>query len=100
MNIDRLAEEIKEWADTAFPNRTDQSMYLKMYSEMGEMIEAFTPEEVADEVADVLIMLLDFGKRKGINIEEAVFRKLEINRLRQWGVTHSGTYHHTNEDDK
>lgn len=100
MNIDNLAKEVMDWADVAFPNRTDESMYLKMYSEIGEMIDAFAPEEVTDEVADVLIMLLDFGKRKGINLEQAVLRKLEINRLREWGITHSGTYRHTEKDDK
>lgn len=100
MNIDHLAKEVKDWADAAFPNRTDQSMYLKMYSEMGEMIEAATFEEVTNEVADVLIMVLDFGKRKGIDIEQAVLRKLEVNRLRGWVVTHSGTYRHTDEEAK
>ncbi len=94
MDIDVMAMMVKNWADDAFPNRTDQSMYLKMYSEMGEMIDATTPEGVEDEIADVLIMLLDFAKRRNIRISQAVLNKLEVNRKRVWVQSESGVFRH------
>jgi hypothetical protein len=90
MSIDELAEQVKAQADRLFPNRTDTSMYLKMFKELGEMIEDGDP----DEVADVFIMLLDFAKRKNIHIAEVVLRKMDINNGRTWVVNELGVMRH------
>jgi hypothetical protein len=94
--IDGMAAEIKEWADVAFPGRTDSSMYLKLYSEVAEMIEA-DDEHVGPEVADVFIMLLDFAKRRNINIQVAIDEKMAINRGREWVVNRLGAWSHVKE---
>lgn len=90
LSIDELADHVREQADRLFPNRTDTSMYLKMFKELGEMIEDGDP----DEVADVFIMLLDFAKRKQIHIAEVVMRKMAINDSRQWKVNELGVMRH------
>ena len=94
MDMNHLAVDVFQWAESVFPDRTDASMFLKMYKEMGELAEAETREEQEDEIADVLIMLLDFAKRKGVNPSLAVQRKLAINRTRQWRVTATGVMQH------
>lgn len=92
--IDSLAEAVHEQANALFPNRTDQSMYLKMYEEMAEVISS---DGDPLEVADVFIMILDYAKRKGIDIESAVREKMAINWNRGWKQTASGTFKHTGD---
>lgn len=94
MDIDILAQRVKEQADRLFPNRTDQSMFLKMYSEMGELAGATNNLETADEMADIFIMLLDYAKRKDINLSMAIQRKMGINDNRQWIANKLGVMQH------
>lgn len=91
--IDTIALGIKTWADRVFPQRTDASMYLKLYGEIAEMIEA-DDNHVEGEVADVLILVLDFAKRKNIDIEAAIARKMDINRERSWMMNKLGAFSH------
>jgi NTP pyrophosphatase (non-canonical NTP hydrolase) len=86
-----LAVEVYAWAQQAFPDRTLGSMALKMYEEIGEMLK--DPRDPL-EFADVMILLLDHAVRHGINIEDAVQRKLIINRQRSWKVNASGAMSH------
>lgn len=90
MDIQTLAEIIKDQADNQFPDRTDSSMFLKLFSELGELIDDGSEEEYAD----VMIMLLDFGARKHFNITTAVIRKLQINKSRTWSVNELGVMSH------
>lgn len=89
--INVLAQFVKEWADETFPNRTDASMYLKLYGEIGEMVDS---NGRSDEIADVFIMLLDYAARKGINIEYAVRWKMAINKNRKWKIDANGVARH------
>lgn len=91
MDIQHLAGVVWGWADSTFPHRTDASMFLKLYSEIGELVENPDDEE---EVADIFIMLLDFAVRKGVNIEEVVMKKLDINKQREWYQTPTGVMRH------
>lgn len=90
LTIDELADAVREQADRLFPHRTDTSMYLKMFKELGEMIEEGDP----DEVADILIMVLDFAKRKQINIQSVIVNKMRINDNRKWVVNELGVMRH------
>jgi NTP pyrophosphatase (non-canonical NTP hydrolase) len=94
--IDELANDIKSWADHAFPDRSDQSMFFKLYQEIGELADA-EGDNIGHELADVIIMLLDYGKRKRINIAQAVRSKLEINKSRKWEQGPNGTFRHIKE---
>jgi len=90
LTVDQLARRVREQADRLFPNRTDTSMYLKMFQELGEMVESGDP----DEVADVFIMMLDFAERKGINVQDVVERKMSINETRRWAMNELGVMKH------
>lgn len=90
-DIDVLAEEVTKWADQAFPNRTDASMFLKMYEEIGEVIRSGGDRL---EVADLFILILDYAKRKNVVLRDAIGEKLEINRNRDWKLNADGTMSH------
>jgi NTP pyrophosphatase (non-canonical NTP hydrolase) len=81
----------KEVADKLFPDRTTQSMFLKMYGELAELID--NPAS-PDELADVMIMLLDHAERNGINAAHAVMVKLGTNLGRKWKVNSMGVAQH------
>lgn len=91
MDIDSLAAEIREWADSVFPDRTDASMWLKVYSEAAETIRSNGDPL---EVADLFILLLDYANRKNINLTDAIKTKMAINRNRTWQIDQMGTMSH------
>lgn len=66
-------------------------MFLKMFSEIGEMVDR--PDDPM-EVADVFIMLLDYAHRKKIDIRQVVEYKMAINANRQWVVNEMGVMSH------
>jgi hypothetical protein len=89
-SIDNLAMDIENQANVLFPNRTDATMFMKLFSEVGELAENLT----AGELADVLIMLLDFGSRKGWAIELAIREKMAVNACRKWQSNSLGVFKH------
>jgi hypothetical protein len=91
VDINELAAKVRAQADRLFPNRTDSSMFLKMYSELGEMTER--PDDPM-EVADAFILLLDYAHRKGINIRQVVEFKMAVNDNRSWIVNEMGVMRH------
>ena len=65
--LSELQSAIKNQGDRLFPNRTDANMFLKMYEEIGELIRAGDDStQVGMEIADLMIMLLDYAARKGV----------------------------------
>lgn len=90
-NINVLALDVMTQADQLFPNRTDASMFLKIYGETAEVIGS---NGSADEVADIFIMWLDYAARKGIDIETAVRLKMGINSKRTWLMNEVGVFQH------
>ncbi len=90
-SIDHTALKVKAVADRLFPDRTDASMYLKLYAETAEVIDSHGAE---DEIADIFILWLDYAKRKGIDIEAAIDRKLKVLEERAWVLDANGVYNH------
>ena len=66
-------------------------MFLKMYSEIAELIRS---DGEPLELADLFILLMDYAVRKDIVISAAVRQKLEINRQRTWKINADGTMSH------
>lgn len=94
VQIDRLASLIKQQADQLFPDRTPQSMFLKMYSELGELAAADSNDKRSDEMADVLIMLLDYAACHNISLSLAIKRKMAVNQNRTWAKSKLGVMQH------
>lgn len=94
-SLDALQDRIWGWAERTFPDRTDASMFLKLYGEIAELIDAGDDQEkAAKEIGDIMILILDYAARKGIRPGKATLDKLEVNLTRKWVKTSVGHYRH------
>ena len=98
MNFDELKAVLRTFADERdwdqFHSPKNLSMALSV--EVAELLEHFqwlteaesrelpseTAERVAAEIADIQIYLVRLADKLGVDIEAAVGRKIELNRLR------------------
>lgn len=80
--IRKLQSEIAEWADSVFPDRTAHDATVKLVLE--EIPEFLANQKDSLEYADLVILILDIAHLNGIDVEEAVIRKMAINRERTW----------------
>lgn len=96
-----LQSIVVRWADRQFPNRVPSMALLKMFSEIGEVIDA--PSDPM-EWADVLILFLDVAKLSGVSGDQltaAFLRKMEINEGRRWNDENGlGVISHIKEPTK
>jgi len=86
--MDELQKEIVKWHKETFPNATKKAIEDKLAEECGELTSAaffLTDDHVADEGADVVIVLCSLLDRMNLSLETIVRRKLEINKKRTWG---------------
>ena len=98
LTISQLTEKMhafvrsKGWyeADTKRP-QTPRNLAISLSLEAAEILEHFQwrdeikdKEELASELADVTLYLLQLASVTGIDLEQAVLRKLEINSKREW----------------
>jgi len=98
MDLKQLTEEMdrfvrsKGWyeADSKRP-QTPRNLSISLALEAAEILEHFQwrdevndKEELASELADVALYLLELASVTGIDLEEATLKKLEINRTREW----------------
>ena len=100
-DIRDMEMEMVNWIEGVLPVRDPRRTIAKMCGEVGELLEAQclgTKADIADEAADVLILLIDVCHLNGVDLTEAFHRKLEINKQRSW-VAASGSLQHI-EDNK
>jgi NTP pyrophosphatase (non-canonical NTP hydrolase) len=98
MNIQDLTERMhafvrsKGWyeADSKRP-QTPRNLAISLSLEANEVLEHFqwqddlkNKDELASELADVALYLLQLASVSGIDLEQAVLRKLETNANREW----------------
>lgn len=89
-----LGNEIVNWAETMGFNEMPPAevMYkalrlLLIVSECAEVLEAMrkgTPEQEAEEVADIMIRILHYAADEGIDLDREVAKKMEKNRGRPY----------------
>ncbi len=96
-SITELQQEISAWVDTVNPKRTPISTISKLLEEIGELLGSERMEDEL-ELADIFILALDLGTIQNINIEEAIRKKLAINKSRTWKIADNGAMKHTNID--
>jgi NTP pyrophosphatase (non-canonical NTP hydrolase) len=100
MNIQSLQHTLREFAaDRAWqPFHTPKNLAMALVVEAAELVEIFqwmTPEEsteatqdpqcrehISEEIADVLLYLLQIADQTGIDVEQAVRDKLAKNALK------------------
>jgi NTP pyrophosphatase (non-canonical NTP hydrolase) len=90
-SIRGLTTEITGWANETFPDRTPASALLKLFGEIGELIES---PRSPGEYADICILLFDLANMHGIDLGQAIWDKMQINKGRTWSLSESGTYRH------
>jgi NTP pyrophosphatase (non-canonical NTP hydrolase) len=97
MNIQQLTEKMhafvrsKGWyaADSKRP-QTPRNLSISLALEAAEILEHFQwnedfdNDELAGELADVALYLLQLASISGIDLEEAILKKLKLNARREW----------------
>jgi NTP pyrophosphatase (non-canonical NTP hydrolase) len=82
----------KGWYQPDTPKQqTLRNLAISLSLEASEVLEHFqwgeespNPEELPGELADVALYLLQISSLAGIDLEEAILRKLAMNYQRQW----------------
>jgi NTP pyrophosphatase (non-canonical NTP hydrolase) len=98
MDITQLTEEMdrlvrsKGWyaANSKRP-QTPRNLAVSLAIEAAEILEHFQftdeikdKDELGSELADVTLYLLQLASVAGIDLEEAVLKKIEVNKSREW----------------
>ena len=100
MDIKHLTDEMNRFVRSKgwFDENSKRSQMLRNLSislalEAAEILEHFQwqdeikdKEELAGELADVALYLLELASITKIDLEEAMLKKLEVNRTREWDV--------------
>ena len=98
MDLDALTKamhdfvESKGWLDDDSPKQqTPRNLAISLVLEATEVLELFqwsdeasSPADLADELADVMLYLLQLASFSGIDLGQAVLAKLEKNYAREW----------------
>jgi NTP pyrophosphatase (non-canonical NTP hydrolase) len=100
MDIKQLTEEMnrlvrsKGWyeAESKRP-QTPRNLAISLSVEAAEILEHFQfqenardKNELASELADVALYLLQLASVTEIDLEQAILDKIEVNKTRQWDV--------------
>jgi len=80
------------WYEANSPRpQTLRNLAISLNLESGEVLEHFqwndrleNPQELAQELADVALYLLQLASIAGIDLEQAIMDKLEKNYTRKW----------------
>jgi NTP pyrophosphatase (non-canonical NTP hydrolase) len=98
MNISELTRAMHDfvrsmgWYDPGSPRpQTLRNLAISLNLEASEVLEHFQWDETlkdtqsfSDELADVMLYLLQLASKADIDLEKAVLTKLEINYHRNW----------------
>ncbi len=84
--------ESKGWlAEDSPKKQTPRNLAISLVLEASEVLEHFQweeqparPEELADELADVMLYLMQLASFSGIDLGQAVLNKLQKNYSRDW----------------
>ena len=98
MDINQLTEEMhrlvdsKGWyAEDSKRPQTPRNLAVSLSIEAAEILEHFQftdeikdKDELGAELADVALYLLQLASISGIDLEDAILKKIEVNKKRTW----------------
>jgi NTP pyrophosphatase (non-canonical NTP hydrolase) len=90
--VDELQRRVGEWGERTFPTSTDASKLAHLgreYEELREMAEGVAwgvlpAEAMAEEAADVAMLLFHLAHARGFSLAGAIERKFAEVQLRRW----------------
>jgi len=96
--IHELSDVIKTWADEVYPDRTPESALIKLVmEEIPELLNGGL--DSSGEWADLLILVVDAAHLRGIDVVDAAFKKMEINKSRNWFINpKTGVMRHIDDE--
>lgn len=87
----RLVESKGWYAQDSKRPQTPRNLAVSLAIEAAEILEHFQftdavkdRDELGSELADVTLYLLQLASVSGIDLEQAVLKKIEVNKSRQW----------------
>jgi len=105
-DVDKFVEE-RQWEQY----HTPKNLVMALSGEVGELNECFqwlndddiedvkkSPEKlipIEHEIADVFIYLIRIANKMGIDVEDAVYKKMELNRLKYPAESNQGVVNKT-----
>jgi len=91
---DRMHDMVRSkgwYAENSKRPQTPRSLAISLSVEAAEILEHFqfrenvkNTEELAGELADVALYLLQLASVTGIDLEKAILNKIEVNKTREW----------------
>ena len=101
MSFRLLLQDIADWQTTTFPKADTTSKLHHLKEEVQELIDAVEegdPVKIEKEFADCFLLLFGAADCRGFgwsSIKEIMRNKLDINKLRSWGLPdQNGVVHH------
>jgi NTP pyrophosphatase (non-canonical NTP hydrolase) len=93
---------ISAWIEETFgPAGSNARVVARANEEMAEVVRSVTINDshpdLAEEIADVIIVLCRVATRLGVDLQTEVNRKMAINRARKWKLDGSGCGYHVKE---
>lgn len=93
--------QMKGWYEPASKRpQTPRNLAISLCLEANEVLEHFqwtddmiAKEDLANELADVALYLLQLASITGIDLEKAILEKLELNAVRKWNQDESKISH-------
>lgn len=94
--MDELIAQIREWQVATFEDEDLQSVRGKLQEESRELVEASQcgGDNLADEIGDVMHVLVAMAGLHEIDLFEATKAKLQKNKTREWLKNKHGIYSH------
>ncbi|MED4172597.1 MazG-like family protein [Halalkalibacterium halodurans] len=75
-NLTQLTDKIVQWAvDRNLHTANPDKQMLKLFEELGELAEGMAkdrPEQVADSIGDIYVVLTILATQLGINVEDCI----------------------------
>lgn len=87
----RLVESKGWYGENSKRPQTPRNLAVSLSIEAAEILEHFQftdeikdKDELGGELADVMLYLLQLASVSAIDLEEAVLKKIEVNKKREW----------------
>lgn len=95
---------ISDWANETFgPATSNMRIATRANEEMAELLRALAADDYSpkagEEIADILIVLCRVAERLGVSIESEVYKKMAINRAREWKKDGTGHGYHVRKTE-